>query len=120
MTKSKITKSKIYENKRTGELLTEIPIREMRDYKEFKGGDVLVLSRDGKEILRTTCDYAIANYIHSNHSYSVHHALTYEGYKIKKEKILTDSEMNLLQECDGVHESVQDIINCKSCEVLLK
>jgi len=36
------------------------------------------------------------------------------------DKILSESDMNLLKQCDGVHDSVQDIINCKSCEVLLK
>ena len=35
-------------------------------------------------------------------------------------KQLDEKEMELLKECDGVHNSIQDIIECKSCELLLK
>lgn len=34
--------------------------------------------------------------------------------------VLTKAEMRLLKKCNGVHDSVQEIIKCKSCEVLLK
>ena len=34
--------------------------------------------------------------------------------------VLTKKEMRLLKKCNGVHSSVQEIIKCKSCEVLLK
>ncbi len=33
---------------------------------------------------------------------------------------LSKSDMELLKKCDGKHDSIEEIINCKSCEVLLK
>jgi hypothetical protein len=36
------------------------------------------------------------------------------------EKVLTEAELELLKQCDGKHETLEDIIACKSCEVLLK
>lgn len=35
-------------------------------------------------------------------------------------KRLSPEDMELLKKCDGVHGSVEEIIDCKSCEVLLK
>jgi len=40
--------------------------------------------------------------------------------ELKRQGYLSESELELLKECDGVHDSVEDIIKCKSCEVLLK
>jgi len=37
-----------------------------------------------------------------------------------QEKTLSEEEMELLKKCDGVHDSIEEIINCESCEVLLK
>jgi len=36
------------------------------------------------------------------------------------ERKLTKEELELLKKCDGKHKSVKEIIECKSCEVLLK
>lgn len=33
---------------------------------------------------------------------------------------ITLEDLELLKQCNGVHDSVEEIINCKSCEVLLK
>jgi hypothetical protein len=43
--------------------------------------DQYVLTRDGKEVLRGT-ENAIWAWMHRNHSFSVDHALKYEGYQI--------------------------------------
>jgi len=36
------------------------------------------------------------------------------------EKTLSDDDMQLLKQCDGVHATLEEIVTCKSCEVLLK
>jgi len=41
-----------------------------------------VLTRDGKEVHRGT-EESVWRYLHSNHGYSVSHALQFEGYKIE-------------------------------------
>ena len=41
-----------------------------------------VLTRDGKEVHRGT-EESVWQYLHSNHGYSVSHALQFEGYKIE-------------------------------------
>ena len=40
------------------------------------------LLRDGTTILCNVSDIDIFEYIHKNHSYSVHHAVWYEGYQV--------------------------------------
>lgn len=42
----------------------------------------LVLRRDGAEVMRGT-ELEIWDWIHRNHSYSVHHACRWEGYSIE-------------------------------------
>lgn len=41
-----------------------------------------ILTRYNEKIMTTSNDFDIANYIHKNHSYSMYHATTYEGYKV--------------------------------------
>jgi hypothetical protein len=43
------------------------------------GSKPMVLRRDGKEVMRGT-EHELVKYIHNHHSYSVSHALKYEGY----------------------------------------
>ena len=44
-----------------------------------------VLSRDGREIMRGT-EAEIWKYLHQTHSFSVTHALAWEGYTIRPEQ----------------------------------
>ena len=44
---------------------------------------MIILKRDGVEVLRGEW-LAVYKYIHNTHSYSVDHALTYEGYKVEE------------------------------------
>jgi len=46
-----------------------------------------VLSRDGKVVMRGT-EQEVWTYIHTNHSYSVEHALKYEGFKLQPDLTL--------------------------------
>ena len=43
------------------------------------------LWRDKVEVLHAATDDTIASFIHSHHSYSVDHALKYEGYRVVPE-----------------------------------
>lgn len=47
-----------------------------------------VLKRDGIEVCRGT-EFDCVRYIHRNHCYSVHHALTFEGYTLESEGSLS-------------------------------
>lgn len=50
-----------------------------------------ILYHDGKEIM-TGSEFEILKYIHRHHSYSLSHALKYEGYSIEETtKINTSS-----------------------------
>ena len=42
-----------------------------------------ILYHDGKEIMRGK-EFEILKYIHQHHSYSLNHALKYEGYSIEE------------------------------------
>lgn len=47
---------------------------------------MLLLKLDGKIVLRCKGDSEIFKYIHNKHSYSVDHAIKYEGYTIEPDK----------------------------------
>jgi hypothetical protein len=44
------------------------------------------IKRDGVEIKRVDSELAVVVYFHKTHSYSMSHALRYEGYTIEKEE----------------------------------
>jgi hypothetical protein len=44
------------------------------------------IKRDGLEIARLDSELAVVVYFHKTHSYSMSHALKYEGYTIEKEE----------------------------------
>ncbi len=54
-------------------------------YGRSANADRWILLRDGKEVMRGS-SFDVAKYIHRNHSYSLDHALKYEGYKMVKER----------------------------------
>lgn len=37
-----------------------------------------------------------------------------------KKKKLTKKELELLKKCDGKHKTMEEIIKCNSCSILLK
>lgn len=49
---------------------------------------VFTISRDGENLATVTGEFELMRWFHQKHSYSLHHAVTYEGYKI------SDSEGN--------------------------
>ena len=44
-----------------------------------------IIKRDGVEIKRVESELAVMVYFHQSHSYSMSHALKYEGYTIERE-----------------------------------
>jgi hypothetical protein len=44
---------------------------------------MIILKRDGAEVLRGDW-FSVYKYIHNSHSYSVSHALNYEGYSVEE------------------------------------
>ena len=46
------------------------------------GADVYRLTRDGAEVMRGT-EAEVWHYIHSHHSYSLAHAVAFEGYRVE-------------------------------------
>jgi len=44
------------------------------------------IKRDGLEVKRVDSELAVVVYFHKTHSYSMSHALKYEGYTIEKEE----------------------------------
>lgn len=44
------------------------------------------LYKDNVFILASDDDFAILKYVHKNHSYSLSHAVMYEGYKVMLDK----------------------------------
>jgi hypothetical protein len=46
---------------------------------------IYIIKRDGIEIKRVEGDLAVMDYFHRSHSYSISHALKYEGYTIESE-----------------------------------
>lgn len=61
-------------------------------------------------------------WIQKNTPFSFDMATKHQGYSLVEvsEETLSEAELKLLKECDGVHASIEEIINCKSCVVLLK
>jgi hypothetical protein len=51
---------------------------------------------------------------------TTHKQISQELVNNLNKNVLSKSEMKLLKKCNGVHGSVEEIIKCKSCEVLLK
>ena len=49
---------------------------------------VFTISRDGEKLTTVTGEFELMHWFHKKHPYSMHHAVTYEGYKI------TDPEGN--------------------------
>lgn len=43
-----------------------------------------IIKRDGLEIKRVDSELAVVVYFHRSHSYSMSHALKYEGYTVEK------------------------------------
>lgn len=43
---------------------------------------VFIISRDGEELTTVTGEFELMRWFHQKHSYSLHHAVTYEGYSI--------------------------------------
>lgn len=43
---------------------------------------VFTISRDGEELTTVTGEFELMRWFHREHSYSMHHAVTYEGYAI--------------------------------------
>ena len=44
------------------------------------------ISRDGEELTTVTGEFELMRWFHHRHSYSLHHAVTYEGYEITDQK----------------------------------
>ena len=44
---------------------------------------MFILKRDGKEVTRGS-EFALLDYIHNHHCFSMSHALAYEGYSVEK------------------------------------
>lgn len=42
---------------------------------------IFILSRDGKEVMRGS-EFAVLDFIHNRHSFSMDHAIKYEGYSV--------------------------------------
>ncbi len=43
---------------------------------------VFTISRDGEKLTTVTGGFELVHWFHRKHSYSMHHAVTYEGYAI--------------------------------------
>lgn len=43
-----------------------------------------LIKRDGLEVVRLNSELAVVVYFHKTHSYSMSHALKYEGYSIER------------------------------------
>lgn len=43
---------------------------------------VFTISRDGEKLTTVTGGFELMHWFHRKHSYSMHHAVTYEGYAI--------------------------------------
>ncbi len=48
----------------------------------MKHNAMYILYHDDKKIMESESDWAIVEYIYRNHSYSISHAVRYEGYQI--------------------------------------
>lgn len=44
---------------------------------------IYLIKRDGVEVKRVESELAVVVYFHTNHSYSMSHALKYEGYTVE-------------------------------------
>ena len=44
---------------------------------------VFTISRDGEKLTTVTGEFELMHYFHRKHPYSIHHAVTYEGYRIQ-------------------------------------
>lgn len=40
------------------------------------------ISRDGEKLTTVTGEFELLHWFHKKHSFSMHHAVTYEGYEI--------------------------------------
>jgi hypothetical protein len=47
---------------------------------------IYTIKRDGLEVKRVDSELAVVVYFHKAHSYSMSHALKYEGYTIEREE----------------------------------